>query len=276
MLEVGFERLSLGGALGACLGLALLFVLSLYAVDERLPRNHPRTVRRRVGAITGVCAVSPLYVWLWSDWNPLEKGGTPLWSLLGFKWAGLVPAALVAVVLVGALYTGPLFQLLTSPGESLIEHIWCERTDICLRNFLVAPFAEEFVFRACMVPLLLPHLGAMATVLLCPLFFGLAHTHHLVEWCRCGSGSLAAAAATTLAQVGYTSLFGSFSAFLFLRSGHLLAPVLSHTLCNMMGLPPLDTVPAHPHPRLVGVAYMAGLLGFLALLLPATRPELFA
>lgn len=77
-------------------------------------------------------------------------------------------------------------------------------------------------------------------------------------------------------QVAYTSLFGSFSAFLFLRTGHLLTPVLSHMLCNMLGLPPVESLPQHPRSGLVAGAYVAGLLAFLALLFPTTKPELFA
>ena len=41
------------------------------------------------------------------------------------------------------------------------------------RNLVVAPLAEEFVFRACMCPLLLKAgWGHGAVVLCCPLFFG--------------------------------------------------------------------------------------------------------
>lgn len=201
MFEVSFTQLSVPSAVSACLGLALLFVLSLYAVDVGLPRNHPRTLRRRVSVVAAVCAACPLYVWLWADKNAVERGGLPLWTVLGFKWAGLVPAVLVAMVLVVVLYAGPLVQLATTKHWSLSEHVWCERVDICLRNYVVAPFAEEFVFRACMVPVLLPHLGAMATVLLCPLFFGLAHMHHLVEWWRVGKASFLSACVSVLAQV---------------------------------------------------------------------------
>ncbi len=35
-----------------------------------------------------------------------------------------------------------------------------------------APLSEEFAFRACMLPLLVPAVGETAAVLVCPLFFG--------------------------------------------------------------------------------------------------------
>ncbi|XP_031466235.1 CAAX prenyl protease 2, partial [Phasianus colchicus] len=42
-----------------------------------------------------------------------------------------------------------------------------------LRNHVVAPLSEELVFRACMLPVLLPCAGPRYAVLACPLFFGL-------------------------------------------------------------------------------------------------------
>ena len=38
-------------------------------------------------------------------------------------------------------------------------------------------------------------------------------------------------------QMHYTTLFGMYSAFLFLRTGHLAAPVVVHGFCNFMGFP---------------------------------------
>lgn len=41
-----------------------------------------------------------------------------------------------------------------------------------LRNQVVAPLTEELVFRACMLPMLVPCTGPGPAVLACPLFFG--------------------------------------------------------------------------------------------------------
>ncbi|NWI13012.1 FACE2 protease, partial [Crypturellus soui] len=53
-----------------------------------------------------------------------------------------------------------------------------------LRNQVVAPLTEELVFRGCMVPVLLPCTGAARALLAGPLFFGLAHFHHVIEQLR--------------------------------------------------------------------------------------------
>ncbi|OXB52771.1 hypothetical protein ASZ78_011434, partial [Callipepla squamata] len=41
-----------------------------------------------------------------------------------------------------------------------------------LRNQVVAPLSEELVFRACMLPMLVPCAGPGPAVIACPLFFG--------------------------------------------------------------------------------------------------------
>lgn len=41
-----------------------------------------------------------------------------------------------------------------------------------LRNQIIAPFTEELVFRACMLPMLVPCTGLGPAVFTCPLFFG--------------------------------------------------------------------------------------------------------
>jgi prenyl protein peptidase len=52
---------------------------------------------------------------------------------------------------------------------------------LVLRNLVIAPITEELVFRGCMVPLLLPHLGyGYQLSWITPLFFGVAHLHHML------------------------------------------------------------------------------------------------
>ena len=269
MWELSFSHLSIYGALVACFGLGCIFVLSLYAVDPGLPRDHPTTIRRRVTAILCISLAAPCYLWLWSDKAASE--GTPLPDLLGIKWAGLPQALVYPLLLVIVLYAGPIFQHVTS-DEPWYEN---ERKDIIFRNYVVAPLAEELVFRGCMVPLLLPSLGITYTIVLCPLFFGIAHVHHLVEWARRGDGSVLSACITVLVQVCYTSIYGMFSAFLLLRTGHLVSAIVTHAFCNTMGFPDFGGVRTHHRSVMVGVAYIVGLVSFSLLLVPFTEPSLY-
>ena len=248
-------------------------MLSLYAVDPGLPRDHPTTIRRRMTAILCTCLAAPCYLWLWSDKAASE--GTPLPILLGIKWAGLLQALLYPLLLVIVLYAGPIVQHVTSnepPYENERERV----NIIWLRNYVVAPFAEEFVFRGCMMPLLLPSLGVTCTVVFSPLFFGLAHVHHIVEWARRREGSFLAACIPVLVQLCYTSIYGMFSAFLLLRTGHLVSAIVTHAFCNVMGFPDFMDVRTHHKSILVGVAYIVGLLCFVFLLVPLTEPSIYS
>lgn len=46
---------------------------------------------------------------------------------------------------------------------------------------MMAPLSEEFVYRACMMPLVMQSLTATQSVFVAPLFFGVAHIHHIIE-----------------------------------------------------------------------------------------------
>lgn len=272
---LSFVHLSLPWALFACLILALMFVVSLYLVDGGLPRDHPTTVRRRTTAVCVVCLLAAAVLWVLGR---RVKGGKTLLAWMGVRWGLVEPvlAVLVSAVLVVLLYLGPILQgvLGKDKGAALLEPLK-GRSDVVLRNYVVAPLSEELVFRSCMFPLLLPKLGPVWTTFVCPLFFGLAHLHHAVEHVRTGAMTPFQAVLSTLLQAAYTTLFGMFSGILLIRTGHLISAVTAHTLCNLLGLPDFYGITEHKKPVAVATAYVAGLVGFLYLLFPLTSPRLF-
>ncbi|KAJ1458032.1 hypothetical protein M885DRAFT_416665, partial [Pelagophyceae sp. CCMP2097] len=94
---------------------------------------------------------------------------------------------------------------------------------------VIGPATEEVVFRSCMVPLLLEtDLGLGRTIFCSPLFFG-----------RANAGM---ALLETAVQFAYTTLFGAYTTFVFVRTGHVAAAVACHVFCNVMGLPDLAFV----------------------------------
>lgn len=101
------------------------------------------------------------------------------------------------------------------------------------------PVTEECLFRSAAVPLLLSAGSSLTTtIFLSPLVFGLAHLHHFYEFRITNpQTSLGVAIARSVLQLSYTSLFGAYATFLFVRTGSLLAVILVHTFCNCMGLP---------------------------------------
>ena len=162
-----------------------------------------------------------------------------------------------------------------------------------VRDLAVAPLAEEVVFRACLLPPLLaarrravvgggggggPPRGALSPVSaswIAPLFFGVAHLHHLRERVR----SLPPAARLNgavrsriflgaMVQWTYTTLFGAYVSHVFVRTGSLAAVAAAHVVCNWMGLPdfglfvdPASTLRGYRW--LVAAMYLAGIWLFV-------------
>jgi intramembrane prenyl-peptidase len=98
---------------------------------------------------------------------------------------------------------------------------------------------EELLFRSAAVPLfLLARLSMAKIIFLTPVIFGLAHIHHFYEFrITHPRVPLVAAIARSVMQFSYTTLFGAYATYLFIRTGSLLAAVAAHAFCNAMGLP---------------------------------------
>ena len=279
MPTVSFSTLSLTGGIISCLCLAVMFVGALYLVPTNKPRDDPVTIRWRILATSLVSLVAPFYMLLWADTNSSEQGNE-LHHVLGIKLDGIIPATLYPLLLVSVLYCGVwIHTLMASLVKGAFKNsinVFTEfQIDISLRNYLIAPFVEEFVFRACMLPMLTASMGMTIGVLVCPLFFGVAHVHHLVEWYRWRRHSFTDALIVTTVQLCYTSLFGLYTAFLFVRTGHLISPVISHVYCNIMGLPDIDAIIRSKYSTALWVIYVLSLLSFFILLVPLTEPSLF-
>ncbi|XP_012876295.1 PREDICTED: CAAX prenyl protease 2 isoform X1 [Dipodomys ordii] len=144
-----------------------------------------------------------------------------------------------------------------------------------LRNQVIAPLTEELVFRACMLPMLAPCTGLGPAVFTCPLFFGVAHFHHIIEQLRFRQSSVGSIFLSAAFQFSYTAVFGAYTAFLFIRTGHLIGPVLCHSFCNYMGFPAVCAALEHPQRRPLLAGYALGVGLFLLLLQPLTDPKLY-
>lgn len=103
------------------------------------------------------------------------------------------------------------------------------------------PITEEVMFRSAIVPLhLLAKVDPGRIVFVAPLYFGIAHVHHFYEFrLTHPDTSIVAALLRSVFQFGYTTIFGWYATFLYLRTGSLLAVILAHTFCNWCGLPRL-------------------------------------
>ena len=129
-----------------------------------------------------------------------------------------------------------------------------------MRNYVVGPFTEEWIFRSCMCPLLVSEgLSVSGTVFLAPLFFSLAHMHHMWR-----TDKARPSRNQVLFQMVYTAIFGWYAAYLFLRTGNIVAPFVAHSICNVMQVPPFNEVPSRSDKNVCIALYVGGLAFFFA------------
>jgi len=148
------------------------------------------------------------------------------------------------------------------------------------RNLIFAPFSEEFVFRSCMVPLLYySKVNYQLIIWLTPLVFAFAHIHHAWEY-YVGQGKTSIAAKqgilNSVFQFSYTTIFGCFATFVFMRTGNFFPPFITHSFGNSQGFPMVNFSLYTKNQRpFILISFFVGLLGFGALLFPMTSPSLY-
>lgn len=247
----------------------LAYVLPLHTNPSTRPslnrnRDHPATIQARIRAVslsTAFCSLCTLIILYLHASN--ESRTLSPWTLMGYWPVGLVQT-IKAVLLTTLLFAAPLYEALFIDGcwqdwarLQPLKDLWTQWTSwrnyvaVCIDPFFHSspfvviltpsqgPVTEECLFRSAGVPLLLiAGVPITRTILLSPVVFGLAHIHHFYEF-RITNPQipLPMAIARTILQLSYTSLFGIYGTFLFIRTGSLLAVILVHSFCNSMGLP---------------------------------------
>lgn len=112
-----------------------------------------------------------------------------------------------------------------------------------LRFFILTkkkgPITEEITFRTSIISLHLitTHPSLRTLVFLTPLYFGIAHVHHFYEFTLNNPGRIYMGIVRSAVQFTYTTLFGWYAAWLFIRFGSLWVAVVVHSFCNLMGVP---------------------------------------
>ncbi|XP_076166748.1 ras converting CAAX endopeptidase Sras isoform X1 [Ptiloglossa arizonensis] len=271
-------------AILSCLALSVVYVASLYVWSSPYNREHPTIIKKRFISVFIISLISPASLYFGMNEKVFQKA--TIWELLGLRWPGLIQAIVIPLLLTMILFLGPLsvlgfnglWRLYT--GLPVLEPMYwlgSIRTLTWWRNQVVAPLAEEWTFRACMLPLLLQCFTPTTAIFVCSLFFGIAHFHHVVYHIETGM-QLKHALFISCFQFAYTALFGAYAAFLFVKTGHLAAPLTAHSFCNHMGFPDLSEVVAFKDPlKRAGLfsLFVIGLVAWCFLLTPMTNPTFF-
>ena len=207
-----------------------------------LNRDAPSVIRARIQAVTLACIVASsasLYLLVvTAKLTPVDA-----LHLLGWWPLGLVDTV-KACALTFLLYTGPLFEKIFIEGDvddfrrgrKVVESLSSWQG---YRNYVAGPITEEVIFRSVLVPLhLLAKISPTKIVFLTPLYFGIAHVHHFYEFKLTHPHTpLAPALLRSIFQFGYTTLFGWFAGFVYLRTSSIYACIIIHTFANWVGLP---------------------------------------
>ncbi|OMO68311.1 CAAX amino terminal protease [Corchorus olitorius] len=281
----------------ACIAMTLFYVAILYAPTLILRLPPPQSfnsfmIRRFIcAAVSSVASV--IFIALILPIRSMEA--SYLFGVYGIRSDHLWQAVVFPLFLTSLMYAGSMmfksmslvnrwkehrnqdgqmfFDCVKNILQSFPGKMLSVTSDILFwRNLIVAPLTEELVFRACMIPLLLcGGFRAYNVIFLCPTFFSLAHLNHMREVYSRHNYSLLKASMVIGLQLGYTVIFGSYASFLFIRTGNIVAPLVAHAFCNYMGLPVLFV----QRKGLVTVAFIAGVISFVWLLFPITRPDLY-
>ncbi|KAL1224327.1 CAAX prenyl protease 2 [Cardamine amara subsp. amara] len=295
-MAVDGDSISMPVAVAACVAMALFYVLILYAptVILRLPSASSYSnfmIRRFICAAISTVAslVFTAFILPIKSWE-----GSFILGVYGIRrdhlWQGVVyPLLLTSLIYAGSLVLELLlfleswkencggccssFSYIKSLVQTTSTLVLTGASNVSLwRNLIVAPVTEELVFRACMIPLLLcAGFRIYSAILLCPILFSLAHLNHFREMYIRHNRSYLMASLVVGLQLGYTVIFGSYASFLLIRTGHITAPLFAHIFCNYMGLP----VPYARGKGLVTAAFLIGVVGFITLLFPLTKPHMY-
>lgn len=263
------KEITLEHAFVYCFSLSIAFVSSLYVLVppniRELERSDPRQIKWRVFAVTTVCVIATLlfpclFCSIGEQATDSDDSSIPSaiqlvgWTSLNINAIQLVIGILLQAILLNTgsivtclLYTRHLCKWMRSTGKNVgyiqtynvvyVEPLISAERWALIRNLIVAPLSEEAVFRGCMVPVLLASgMRPLQVVWIAPLFFGTAHCHH--AWLVYKQGvPPPKVLLTTLFQFSYTTLFGAYSSFAFIRTSSIVAITVSHAFCNLMGLP---------------------------------------
>lgn len=288
-------------AVAACIGMAFTYVGLLYAPRFILRLPPPASFKEHMlrrfvsAAIASVLAIIVASLLLLPVCDSQNTCIISILSAYGLRMDHLWQAVFFPIILTALLYLGPL---VTAALEFITEwkeeepQCYCGAVDLksayrkwahatvsmgsdiqAWRNYVVAPLTEELVFRACMIPLLLcGGFQPSSIIFLSPVFFSLAHLNHFWELYYHQKYEIYRAALIVGLQLGYTILFGWYASFLFIRTGHLVAPIVAHTFCNIMGLPSMSCI---QRGKVTSMAFLVGIAGFFLMLSPASNPVLY-
>ncbi|KAK9369520.1 hypothetical protein V1509DRAFT_619702 [Lipomyces kononenkoae] len=264
-----------------CTTLTIVYVGVLYIHPRTRPsatvsRNDDDVIKSRVVAILLSSVVSGVI----TAWILSKDGGTTQDALKSLRIWPIPPVVELfrsSLLITAILFIGPLVEkiVFSNGWKYLRADVEIALTGwIGLRNYIIGPLTEEFVFRACIVSIeLASGMPPLKAIFLSPLYFGIAHLHHAFEVYLVQPDALIFALLSSLFQFAFTTVFGWYATFLFLRTGSFWQPFIAHAFCNTMGVPKIGAKSEGPewYTHAYNVLLVGGTVAFAALLFPLTK-----
>lgn len=254
-------------AIGGAVAISSVYVIGIHVFGKKgMSRDEPVVIKSRMaGALIGTTCSVVLFKRI-LDYKSLDAD---FFKVLGVRTEGLVPALINSIGLTGTLFAGPILQYLIQPEPSNPYQEALQDSSsmlLPLRSYVIAPITEEIVYRSCLIPLLYKFCTSDAqAICTVPLFFGIAHAHHLFEKTVILNQDFRVSLLQTIVQMLYTTVFGALSTFIYLKTAHLSAVIAIHSMCNILGLPNFIGVMREPSTVkrcLLKIVYVAGIIGF--------------
>ncbi|TNV86749.1 hypothetical protein FGO68_gene4131 [Halteria grandinella] len=110
------------------------------------------------------------------------------------------------------------------------------------KNLFLAPFFEEFIYRVVIINIFLEAdvMSVNKCVLICPLFFAIAHIHQLWRDRNLPKELFKRKAIGKLFQLCFTQVFGIYAGYVYAYTGEFWAIVALHAQCNFFGFPQIQ------------------------------------
>ena len=217
--EAAASRVRVGAGLGAAL--AILAAWNLVG-RPALPEHWHLLGSILVGVVLLVVArVAHL------TWTELGLGRSELGS--GLRWGAGALGALGAVVVVASLLPATRHLFDSSRADISAGQLWLEAlVTIPIGTAVV----EELAFRGVLLGMLRSRLDLIPAVLVTSVLFGLWHLQPILG----GTGSTGHRAAVAAGTLVATTAAGIGFAWLRIRSGSLVAPIMAHVATNSVSL----------------------------------------
>ncbi|XP_075677297.1 ras converting CAAX endopeptidase Sras [Dermatophagoides pteronyssinus] len=248
--------------------LSILYPSSLYVWRDtlRIDRNDPFIIKRNFFSFTIALLISSKLLTIFrQSTNTVPDNYHSFYDYFIYKhysnnWNLFIECIFQPLIFITILFIGPICcdlnlneilnddiprinkqyfrQLLRSFDNQSILKI--------IRNLIVAPFTEEFLFRGILLAILSPFWSKLSCILISSILFSLMHSHSCLAKYVCGNSTTTTNFdddfITTIIQCIYTGLFGIIASVQYLSSGHLITPFLLHFFCNLNGLPEFNRI----------------------------------